>query len=84
MAGPKHNPYEVTGELIANAIQTARVFGENRRISHLVAGSVKRFMAEMDDGDALLEHALACIADEDAGHVPALRAALQALSASCP
>lgn len=73
------DPYRVTRELIANAIHTAKVCGENRRISNLVAGSVGRFMTEAGDGGALLVHALACIDEEDAEHVPSLLAMLQAL-----
>jgi len=82
VGSPKPDPYRVTRELIANAVQTARFLGENLRISNLVAGSVGRLMAELDDGDALLTHALACIAAEDAGYVPVLQARLQAMSAS--
>jgi len=81
MGDDKPDPFAVIAGLIANAIQTARVFGENRRISNLVAGSVARFMADMDDGDALVTHALGCIDAEDAGHVPALKASLLSLSA---
>ena len=74
------NPYLVVSELIANAIDTARVCGENRRISTLVAGSVGRFMAEKDDDGALLDHAMSCIADDDTAYVPILLALLQALT----
>lgn len=81
MGSAKQDPYRVTGDLIANAIDTAKVFGENRRISNLIAGSVGRFMAEMEDGDALLLHAFGCISDEDAEYLPELRASLQSLSA---
>jgi len=82
MGNAKPDPYRITGDLITSAINTARIFGENRRISNLVAGSVSRFMAEMNDGDALLSHALGYISDEDEAYVPELRASLQALSAS--
>ena len=82
MGNAKLDPYRITGDLITNAINTARIFGENRRISNLVAGSVARFMAEMSDRDALLSHALGYISDEDGAVVPELRASLQALSAS--
>lgn len=75
MADDKPDPFELTRELIDNAIQTARVCGENRRISNLVAGSVARFMADMEDGEALLAHALACV-DADAEQVPVLRTLL--------
>ena len=82
MGKPKANPYQATADLIANAIGTAKVLGENRRITNLVAGSVARFAAEMDDsdaGDELLSHALECISEQDAAHVPALHSALNAL-----
>jgi len=87
MAKSKHgpNPYQATTDLIANAIGTAKVVGENRRITNLVAGSIARFAAEMDDsdaGDQLLSHALSCISAQDAGHVPGLHSALNALLAS--
>ena len=36
MAKPKQNPYQTTSDLIANAIGTAKVVGENRRITNLV------------------------------------------------
>jgi hypothetical protein len=81
MSDDKPDPFEVVSELVTNAIQTAKVFGENRRISNLVAGSVSRFMADMDDGDALVSHALGYIDAEAAGYVPELTASLQALSA---
>lgn len=79
----RQSPYQVTTELIENAIATARVMGENTRIASLVAGSVGRFAAEMDDdaGDALLAHALVCIQEQGVELVPGLYAALQALSA---
>ncbi len=83
MAKPKPNPYRTTSELIANAIVTAKVMGENRRITNLVASSIGRFILEMDDsdaGDELLAHALACISAQDAEHVPTLHAALNALA----
>jgi len=79
VAEDKPDPFELTREMIANAIGTARVCGENRRISNLVAGSVVRFMAEMDDGRTLLAHALACV-DADADQVPVLWALLQGAS----
>lgn len=85
MAKPKPNPYLTTSELIANAIVTAKVMGENRRITNLVASSIAKFILEMDDGDAgdeLLAHALSCISAQDVGHVPTLHAALNALAAA--
>ncbi len=78
----KPNPYQATANLIANAIGTAKVFGENRRITNLVASSILRFAEEMNDsdaGDELLSHALDCISARDAEHVPALHSALNAL-----
>jgi hypothetical protein len=83
MAKPKPNPYQTTSDLIANAISTAKVFGENRRITSLVASSIGRFILEMEDsdaGDELLSHALSCISAQDAEHVPILHSALNALS----
>jgi len=84
MATPKPNPYQVTRELIANAVNTARIPGESRRVTSLVAGSIGRFAEEMDDetGDDLLAHALDCIDEQDAGHVPALYGSLQAMCAA--
>lgn len=81
MGKVKPDPFRIIGDLITSAINTARIFGENRRISNLVAGSVARFMADMDEGDALLSHALGHISDDDEAYVPQLRASLQALSA---
>lgn len=85
MAKPKPNPYLTTSELIANAIGTAKVLGENRRITNLVSSSIAKFIVELDDGDAgdeLLAHALSCISAQDAEHVPSLYASLSALGAS--
>ena len=84
MGKAKNNPYQATTDLIGNAIGTAKVFGENRRITNLVASSILRFAAEMNDsdaGDELLSHALNCISAQDAEHVPMLCSALNALSA---
>ncbi|MBI3480114.1 MAG: hypothetical protein HY016_07145 [Nitrosomonadales bacterium] len=81
----KADPYQAITDLIANAIGTAKVFGENRRITNLVASSILRFADEMNDSDAgneLLSHALSCISAQDAGHVPALYSALDALLTS--
>ena len=78
----KQNPYQTTSELIANAIGTARVLGENQRITNLVASSIGRYILEMgdsDSGDELLSHALSCISVQDAEHVPKLYSALNAL-----
>jgi hypothetical protein len=82
MGKHKINPYQATADLIANAIGTAKVFGENRRITNLVASSILRFAEEMDGsdaGDELLSHALGCIGAQDAGHVPTLHSTLNAL-----
>ena len=83
MAKSKPNPYQTTSDLIANAIGTAKVLGENRRITNLVASSIGKFILEMEDsdaGDELLAHALSCISAQDAEHVPTLHSALNALS----
>ncbi len=83
MAKPKPNPYQTTSDLIANAIVTAKVMGENRRITNLVASSIAKFILEMDDsdaGDELLAHAASCISAQDATYVPTLHAALKALT----
>jgi hypothetical protein len=85
MAKSKLNPYQATSDLIASAIGTAKVFGENRRITNLVASSIGRFVLEMEDsdaGDELLAHALSCIRAQDAEHVPTLHSALNALLVS--
>jgi len=82
MAKPKQNPYQTTSELIANAIGTAKVLGENRRITNLVSSSIAKFILEMDNsdaGDELLSHALSCINEQDAEYVPTLHSALNAL-----
>lgn len=85
MAKPKPNPYVTTSELITNAIGTAKVLGENRRITNLVASSIGKLILELDEsdaGDELLTHALSCISAQDAEHVPSLYASLNALVAS--
>ena len=85
MGKSRQNPYQTTSDLIANAIGTARVLGENRRITNLVSSSIGRFILEMDDtgsGDELLSHALSCISVEDVEHVPKLYSALKALLVS--
>lgn len=84
----KLNPYQTTDRLIANAVSTARIFGESPKITRLVASSVGRFAAEMDEhddgsaGDALLGYALAAIGPEEAEHVPVLRSRLAAIAAA--
>jgi hypothetical protein len=82
MGKPKQNPYQTTSDLIANTIGTAKVLGENQRITNLVASSIGRFVLEMDNtdsGDELLSHALSCINSQDAELVPKLHSALNAL-----
>jgi hypothetical protein len=82
MSKPRPNPYQTTSDLIANTIGTARVFGENRRITNLVSSSIGKLVLEMNDcdaGEALLSHALSCISTQDAEYVPALHEALKAL-----
>ena len=86
MGKTNSSPYQATSDLIASAIGTAKVLGENRRITNLVASSVGRFVMEMDDsddGDELLSHALGCISEQDAKYVPALCSALNALRVLC-
>lgn len=77
----------IVSELIANAIATSRIAGENGRITRLVAGSIGRFAAELTVGrqgeqaDALLEHARHLLEKNDgADVVPALTAAVDALA----
>ena len=82
MGKTKQNPYLTTTELITHAIGTARVLGENQRITNLVASSIGRFILEMgdsDSGDELLSHALSCIREQDAKLVPKLYSTLNAL-----
>lgn len=75
-------------DLIANAIGSSRVAGENSRITRLVAGSIGRFAAELraaareDEARDLVEHAAALLAENDgADLVPALTATVQAMAA---
>jgi hypothetical protein len=82
MANADH--YKSTAQLIANAVTAARVFGENRRVTQLVASSVGRFAAELDAGgddagDGLVEFALETLG-EGAEHAPGLHAALKVLA----
>jgi len=80
----RSDPYRATAELIANAASTARVFGESRRVTQLVASSVQRFALKIDedggDGDELLAFALESIAEHEAGHLAGLQAALNAVA----
>ena len=78
----------IIGDLIAQAIGSARVAGENGRITRLVAGSIDRFAAELRNGEregearALVAHAAAQLAEADGAEVvPALTAAVQAMAA---
>lgn len=78
----------IVSDLIANAISSSRVAGENSRITRLVAGSIDRFAAELrggernDEARELVEHAAALLAEYDAADVvPDLTAAIGALVA---
>lgn len=87
MTKPKPDHFEATAALISNAIGTARVFGENPRITRLVASSIGRFAAELDNapdtiaaGAQLIRYALAQISEQDALFVPKLHASLEELA----
>ena len=95
----KPDPYATTEALIANAITTARVLGENARITGLVASSIGRFAAELDaaaegvigdtpaaesPGRALLQFALSHIDADAAAIVPRLHRGLSALLVEAP
>jgi hypothetical protein len=78
----------IVSDLIANALGSSRVAGENSRITRLVAGSIERFAAELrvaaraDEAGELVEHAAALLAEHDgADVVPALTEAVQAMAA---
>lgn len=78
----------IVADLIANAIGTSKVTGENRRITRLVAGSIDRFAAELrvgerdDEARELVEHAAALLAEYGgADVVPDLTATVRALAA---
>jgi len=83
----RQDHYRATAGLIANAVMSARVLGENQRITRLVASSVGRFMQEMDatpgsaPGEELLDFALDCLQEQGPECVPALASALRALAA---
>jgi hypothetical protein len=85
MAKTKTDPFQASADLISNAIGTARVFGENPRITRLVASSVGRFAAELDKhpdgkpGAELVSYALEQISEQDSQFVPGLQAALEKL-----
>ncbi len=77
----------IVSDLIANAIGSSRVTGENSRITRLVAGSIDRFAAELRVGardieaHALIEHAATLLAESNgADVVPALTAAVAAMT----
>ena len=78
--------FEAATEMVATAIQTAGVFGENQRVTRLIVGKLGRMAAELDaepgspGGRALIRHALAGIDPDDALLVPVLLAGLQALN----
>lgn len=87
MAKPKPDHFKATAALISNAVGTARVFGENPRITRLVASSIGRFAAELDNapdtvtaGAHLISYALAQISEQDALFVPRLHASLAELA----
>ena len=78
----------IVADLIANAISSARVVGENSRITRLVAGNIGRFAAELRSGERdneareLVEHAVALLAAGDGIEVvPALTASVEAMLA---
>jgi hypothetical protein len=80
----KADPFATTADLIANAISSARVFGENPRIARLVASSVGRFAQELakdtpSEGARLRGYALAQISEQDALFVPRLVSSLETL-----
>jgi hypothetical protein len=75
-------------DLIANAISSSRVAGENSRITRLVAGSIERFSIELraaareNEARDLVDHAAALLVEYDgADLVPALTATVQAMAA---
>ena len=78
----------IVSDLIANAIGSSRITGENSRITRLVAGSIDRFAAELrigardDEAQVLVAHAATLLAESNgADVVPALTAAVAAMSA---
>ncbi|MGE0013712.1 MAG: hypothetical protein AB7S62_15965 [Azoarcus sp.] len=79
----------IVSELIANAISTSRMAGENGRITRLVAGSIKRFAAALTadnqktEAVALIAHAIHLLDEYEAADVvPELTAAVEALAAT--
>lgn len=81
--------HAIITDLIASAIKTSKVAGENGRITRLVAGSIGRFAAELkvgkqdDEAAALIEHARELLdAGDGAEVVPALTAAVAAMAAT--
>lgn len=79
--------FEAAAEMVATALQTAQIFGENQRITRLIVGNIGRMAAELDatpdgpSGLALIRHALTAIPDDAGTLVPALRAGLETLAA---
>ena len=77
--------FEAAAEMVATALQTAQIFGENQRITRLIVGNLGRMAAELDaepgspGGRALIRHALAGIDATEAALVPKLIEGLQAL-----
>lgn len=78
---------QIVSDLIANAIGSSRVVGENRRVTRLVAGSIDRFAAELrtdarnDEARALINHAATLLAESGgADVVPTLTAAVTAIA----
>ncbi|MEW5787430.1 MAG: hypothetical protein AB1899_06210 [Pseudomonadota bacterium] len=75
-------------DLIANAVGSARVAGENSRITRLVAGSLERFAAELrteqrdDEARQLVSLAADLLAEKDGDEVvPTLTAVVEAMAA---
>lgn len=77
----------IVADLIANALASARVTGENGRITRLVAGSIGRFAGELrqaakaDEAQRLIDEAADLLARNDGARiVPALTAAVVAMT----
>lgn len=78
---------QIVADLIANAISSSRVTGENGRITRLVAGSIDRFATELrseardDEARKLVEQAAALLVENRGTDVvPALTAAVAAMA----
>lgn len=79
--------HRIVADLIGNAIASARVTGENGRITRLVAGSIGRFAAELklgakaDEAHKLVEDAVRLLEQQDGARiVPALSAAVETMA----